>query len=496
MPLEISSGDLEKIWVDQEPWREDMTKRQDYYDGKHAILGRNETYVDGSPKSELVANWIEYIVDLYVGLMTATPYQITAKDEEANPEGIQSYTEVSEANALPAQDVENLRTALIQGHSIELHEFDKDIIISQHDPRNWALIYDEKGNLSGAILRVKLAAGTSRDGVLLANDTELMVFYDDTNITTFERVGDTSGWTQIGEPVAHEFGQVPVVVWAVNKKMKTVISNALIGQQDDYNDIHSAASDDIRRAVDSLLKLSGFGADAKELAAALVIMRDEKVIPLPENGEADYITQTQDVDPSEAHLTRTREVIHVMGPVPDFQQIAGATGITTGIALRLKFLPMLQQAASMRNYIEAGMRQRIDLINTRLGPQENPVIEDYRVVIQFALPANRVEEWKSIGALDGIVSHLTQLELLSDIDNPEEELARIEEEGVGVSEDLTPEQVREQQDAEVARVAMEVGPQVQVIMEALSATVLDTITRSGVLDRTAARAQREGENGQ
>lgn len=493
MPLKITPGDLNKIWEAQEPLREDMTNRQDYYDGKHAILGRNEFYVDGTPKSELVANWIEYIVDLFVGLMTATPYQITAKDEEANPEGIESYTEVVETNALNAQDVENLRTTLIQGHSIELHEFDEEIIISQHDPRNWALIWDERGNLSGAIFRVVLAAGTTRDGALLTNDTELMVFYDDKTITTFERVGDSSGWMPKGEPEAHEFGQVPVVVWTVNDQMKTIISNALIGQQDEYNKIHSAAGDDIKRAVDSLLKVKGFSADPKELAAAMDVIRDEKIIPLTEDGEADYITQTQDVDPTDSHLARTREVIHVMGPVPDFQQIAGATGITTGIALRLKFLPMLQQAASMRNHIEAGVRARVDLINTRLVPKQKRPIEDYRVVIQFELPANRVEEWKSIGALNGIVSHKTQLELLSDVDNPEEELTRIEEEGVGVSEDLTPEQVREQADAEVARVAVEVGPQVQTIMEALSATVLDTIARNGVLDRTVARAQREGD---
>lgn len=184
------------------------------------------------------------------------------------------------------------------------------------------------------------------------------------------------------------------------------------------------------------------------------------------------------------------------GEVPDVEEITGATGQTSGIALRLKFLPMLQSASSIANNLKAGLRARIELLNVRLGQSEGSGgIEDVNLIVSFTLPANRIEEWKAVKELIGILSHKTILELMTDIDDPEQELARIEEEGVGVSEDLTPEQVREQQDAEVARVSMEIGPQVALIMEALSAQVNDAIAKSGVLDRTVARAQRE-ENGQ
>ena len=120
MTLKLSTDQLDNLWESQKGMREDQTLRQDYYAGRHAIISREDnTYADGTPKSKRVANWVKYIVNRYVGLITSTPYQITAK--EGGGEGIDTYAEVADNNALDAIDVENLRATLIFGTSVELH---------------------------------------------------------------------------------------------------------------------------------------------------------------------------------------------------------------------------------------------------------------------------------------------------------------------------------------------------------------------------------------
>ena len=486
MPLELDAKQLSEVWEGQSALREDMAKRQDYYDGRHDIVTREDnTYADGTAKTKRVANWVQYIVNRYVGLITSTPYQVTSKEEDADTEGMDSYSAVADANALTAIDVENLRGALIQGIKIELHQFvDSDILIKQHDARNWALIYDESGVLVGAIHRVVLEAGTSRDGTLLDETTDLMWFWNDKTISRFKTIKDA--WVEDGKPEEHNYGRVPITVWQINASATSIISDALIGQVDEYNEIFSAAGDDIRRDVDAILAVSGFG--AKEWQEALPAIREDKALPLPPDGKAQWLTRNTDVEPVTRHLVRTREIIHMMGEVPDVEQIAGATGVTSGIALKLKFLPMLQAAASMANYLKAGMRDRIELINSRLALLKDPIIEDYRVVIQFELPTNRIEEWKAIQSLNEIVSHKTQLELLSDIGNPEEELLRIEDEAeAGIA--MTPEEAVERQEEQVAQIALAVGPAVEAAIEGLTAAVLDNILKSGVIDRTLKRAE-------
>lgn len=501
MSLELTPDELEKLWKNAEPTREDQTWRQNYYDGKHWILGRREFYAGQIPKTNRVANWSGYIVNRFLGLLTSEPYQVTAKEGDEKNEGPAQYTEISEKNDFPALDVELLRLMLAQGSAIELHEFiDDEIKVTGHDPRKWLLLLDVKASVLGAIYRIKVEAGTLVDDKPLPKAEERMWLYDDTTRTEFKRQAGEEGagatWRPVEDgEIAHEYGRVPVFQWKANKMAESLITNDIIGLNDEYNEIYSAAGDDIRREVDALLAVKGF--DAEWLLKNAEVINDTRIIPLGNEATSDakYLTRRADVEPDSRHLTRTREVIHMSGEVPDVEEITGATGSTSGIALRLKFLPMLQSASSIANNLKAGLRERIDLLNVRLDQvSTTSTIEDMKLIIDFALPANRIEEWDSIGNLDGQVSHKTRLELLTDVDDPEQELARIADEGVGVSEDLTPEQVREQQDAEIARVALEIGPQVQNIMEALSATVLDTIARTGVLDRTAASAEWEENN--
>jgi len=398
MPLDLTVQQLDLHWESQSKWRTAAAKRWNYYQGKHSILARSERYGTGHPKVNRVTNWIGYIVDQYVGGMTSIPWQVSALDENAGNDGPERYADLVRTNYLDAVNVEHVRTALIFGYSIEAHGFDADggIRIGAEDPLNWALLWDSSDRLQGAIYRVILEEGTVYEDSLLADPLEIMAFYDSSHIVEYRRSGgrgESREW-QLASETRHNYGRVPVVVWQLNEEREPHVSDAIISQNDGYNLIDSAGQDDITESVDALLKIMGVDANWFQLKKDEI--KDHRVLPMPPDADAGYLNRSVNFEPVAATLARIREQIHIMGCVPDVQQIVGVTGGTSGIALQLKFLPMQNNAESMFNHLRKGFDERLDLINSVKGKlRDGGTVEDVAVTMQFNIPVNEIEQWQS-----------------------------------------------------------------------------------------------------
>lgn len=468
---DLTAKELESLWNGGNDTRAYQKARQDYYDGKHSIVGRNETYVDGSTKSERVANFVRFGVDMYVGSLTSGNFTITDKDEASPSDGPIVYRDIADLNNLPAVDSSNLRNAMTKGYGLDCYAVvDKNIYISSCDPVDWQIVYDSDGAMVGAIYRSQISAGTYHMDELLKKDLDIMVVYSETQRITYEResgktTGDNAGWAENAR-VEHNFGRVPLVEWVINETGTSYITDDLIGQVDEYNDIDSMSGDNIRYDSDGVLKIKGYSAENIKDNAQTI--REYKILPLPVEGDAEFIQKHTDFARVESRLKRTREHIFSAMAVPDVESILGATGTTSGIALRLKFKPMIENANTMITHLKRGMRERIEVINHIHDIMGKPTIQDYNVVIGFSLPVNRVEEWQNIGNLDGIVSRKTMLELLSDIKDPENELDRIQREAEDAGDVTrnsgTPEQV-------AARVDQQIQEQVPNLTEIVSGVV-------------------------
>jgi len=505
MALEIDIKTLENLWLDGEIKRLAMGKCWDYYRGRHAILKREEIYSDGSKKTNCVANWARYIVNRYIGALTSIPYQVSQGEDSDDKAGVDVYAEIARENNLAAQDVENLRNALTRGYGIEVHEFDgEQIRIYNDDPRHWLLLYDGKQTLVGAIKRITLKAGQIYKDAVLDQAVELMTYYNKATITDYELTG-TKGerkWEQIGEPTIHGYKAVPIVVWKVNKNRESIITDDLIGQLDEYNDIDSASGDDIRNATNAMLAFIGFDTDwlrerafpnseTDKRTNAAVVAKDRS-ISLPPDGDAKYIMKILDVKPTNDRLRRTREIIHMTGEVPDVETIVGATGNTSGIALKLKFLPMMQRAAGMINYLKESIRTRIKLINaihSTLGSRDT--IENPTVTIQFYLPVNRIEEWQNIEKLKDTVSHMKRLELLSDVDDAQKEIDRMKEERVDSLETRSPADTAAAQEMIIQRASAGLQPVIEQITKTIGSAATNHLLESGLVERLTAARQKE-----
>lgn len=488
---DLTPDQYEELWQSGEQEREAIALRRRYYDGVHDIAGRDQQYVDGTQKTNIVTNFIKFGVDLFTGSIAGTPYNVSAIEtteteedgEEVKNESPAVYREISTDNSLSSKDIEHLRNALIGGWGIELHEFvDDKVLITARDPLNWLPVWNSDGLLIGAIFRADLEPGAFMVDQLVDEKLEIMVVYTDAQIITYHKQKSvmSGDWVE-QERINHMYGQPPVVVFQTNESRTSLIGSDLLGQQDEYNEIDSLSGDDIRYDSDGVLTISGYS--AKNIQDNADIIRKKKLIPLPADGSAEFLEKPTDFARVIARLTRTRKHIFSAMAVPDIEEITGATGQTSGIALQLKFKPMRDNAQYMIANIRDGVRKRIELINVRLAQVSGTEqIDDVQVNIDFDLPANRIEEWKSVKDLTGIVSARKQLEVLSDVEDPDQEERRMgveaEDSRFIDSTSGTPEEVQAVNDAEVSARAIEIQPQIGVIIDSISdAVAAETLKR-------------------
>lgn len=420
-------------WFYSEVWnsasnietRDRVERRLNYWNGLHDILDEDSEYANGQTKSTKVMNWIQQIVKRHVGVLT--PFQVTADipegqtPTEVTTEPLDPYNEMKQAQRFERTDSLLLRDALLCGYGVEFQEYDsasKQITINRYGPSEWSFLWDSDSNLACAVRYTSLAANTIHNGEILESATDLMWLYTEEEYAVCTRQVESGGSWQ-GEPTANELGIIPVVVWLPDEEMAGVVSDELIAMNDAYNSEFNLEGDDISNTVDCLLKIWGVDSGWAKLHEKEIL--EKRFMPFDRERtiqDAEYLRRELNIEPHVQHLKTTRENIHIMGAIPDVNEITGATGSTSGIALKLAFTPMEQEFQARAPFYCENVYERIDLINARKAKLSQPQIINPNVDIQFRMPTNRIEEWQNIGNLKGIVSRRTQLSLLTDIADP------------------------------------------------------------------------------
>lgn len=486
---DLTPDEYEQIWTDGAEERVAMRRLRNYYDGIHAIVGQNEVYTDGSTKSEIVSNFIKPAIDLYVGTMS-DPYNVTALeletpegDEEVVNEGPELYREIGTNNDFDTTDVTVRRDAYLYGWGIETDEFiDNKIVITARDPIAWRRVYNSDGTLIGLVNMSKVPKGGFSGDTMQTEDLNIMVVITDKAFKTFHMQKDVENgnwFTPEGFPDReHNYGAVPATIYQVNETMTTHITEDVIGLQDEYNEIDSASGDNVKSEADGLLALEGFS--PKDVSDNAEVIREMRVIGVPVGGGVSYVSKNTDTLRIESRLKRTRDSLFLSLAVPDINDIVGATGSTSGIALQLKFKPMVDNAKAHIAWLRSGVRDRIDLINAVTSKSSDKAIEDVQVNINFSLPRNTVEEWQNIGNLTGIVSHRKQLEMLTDVNDPAQEESRLVQEADDERDNFrqtgTPEEIIARNDAEINEASISLQPQIASMIQAIADAARKQIT--------------------
>ena len=468
MGFELTKEQVQTIWTNNANKRKKQAKLDEYCNGDQDILDATSTRYDGQTRNLVVTNWIDYVVRKHTGFVIGTPatysFRDGSPDEEIQKKSLIEIKDLFRKNDVPSLDIEHFRNSLIYGESVEVHWVeDGSIGITAYSPLEWAFLYNEFGDIVVAIHKSTLAIGTYYGGNILDKPVSLYTVYDDSRIIVYSSDSESDnvqGWVEVSNK-AHHYKQLPVVYFSVSSHGEPFITDALISQQDTYNNIRSLNADGVEYNIDALLVLIGYEPDAllekdTDGITYLEKLRQERILSLKEGSQAEFLLKGSEKDNVEFDLKLSRDAIHMMGSLADTEAILGLTGQTSGIALKMKLQPQIDQATIFTSYFEPALRKRIELVNIIRKTHKKSQLLDYDITFTLNIPVHEIEIWQNVGLLDHLLTRVDQLKLIPSIDDPEkaaeakakEEKAELESAAVlglavGGEDDVVEEEIEE-----------------------------------------------------
>lgn len=390
-----------------------------YYNGEH-MISRPPAALDGRDQNIYTSNWVKYITDQTTGFVFGEPIDYISQESEE----VQNLKEVLRNNNVDKIDFKNFQNCVLYGQSVEVVSFTEEnkIKIKNFAPFNWRFQFDLDDNLLLAVYQIELES------------TVLYHIYDDERIMIVEgqKVGRTVANHNIIEEKEHFLGMIPVVLYSIDDFFKSFITDNILGLSDSYNLTASILLDDTQYNFDSLLAITGYDPNSllqkDEHGVSLIQkLRANRILALDgEGAEAEFLSKGNEIAKYIETLSTIRKDIYQSASLPDIEEITGANGSTSGIALRLRFQPQAIMANKSKNYFNEGLRRRIDVINiiwNRLGLSQ---LEDYEIIWTYNLQHNLIElytalDLKSVLSKKDILSLIPGIDVDSALENLQEE---------------------------------------------------------------------------
>ena len=411
--IELDKALLEKMIsrfrVSVEP---KLEKYKNYYDGIQAIL--RKSYADETkPCNKTVINYCRNIADSYCGYL-ATPSFISYKSDD----DIEDVMEVLRYNDYQAQDADLLLDALVYGTAAELMYIDTDgrTRFRLINPTTCFGIYDD--SLTGDLTHfVRMYKASDWDDTDIYN----VDVYSDWDVKHYTMSGE-NGYLVLISQEPHFFNQCPANIFYLPDEKS--IFDCILGLQDAANELLSGEIDDYSAFCDAYLALYGVDANAEDIAA----MKAHRVLVLPENANAAWLTKNANDAQVENILKRIHESIYRIAACPDFSSESFVGGVSSGIAIRYRLVGMETRAAKIAAEMEKALRRRIEIIcgiaSLTIGEE---IFRDIEIDFKRNIPEDNATLIGLINSLKGSVSDATLLAQLPFIDDVNAELEALQE---------------------------------------------------------------------
>ena len=381
-----------------------------YYDGVQAIL--NKTYADESkPCNRTVINYCKNIADSYCGYM-ATPSFISYRSNE----DIDDIMNILRYNDFQAEDSEFLLNALIYGTAAELMYIDAESKVRFRliNPTQCFGVYDD--SLSSDLLYfVRMYKVSDWDD----SDTYNVDVYSDYSIRHYTMQGMNGFLTFVSEE-PHYFSQCPANIFTLPDEKS--IFDCILSLQDSANEILSSEIDDYNAFCDAYLALVGVDADTEDIAA----MKQNRVLILPENASAQWLTKNTNDAQVENILKRIHDSIYRVSACVDFSLENVGGGISSGIAIRYRLSGMEHRAGIIESQMKKALQRRIEIIcgiaSLKLGEE---VFRDIEIHFERNVPTDNAEIVNLVNALKGTVSDATLLGMIPAVTDVNVELENV-----------------------------------------------------------------------
>jgi SPP1 family phage portal protein len=390
-----------------------IEKLNRYYNGKHDILNRSMDDPT-KPNNRIVHPFGTYITNTVNGYFMGAPVFYTSDNDPF----IEALSDILKRNDESHVNAQHAKQSSVAGWSAELMYMNEqnDIRFTQLDTKNLVLIYDDsiEPEIIGAIRYYASKDYISGD---ITNYAEL---YTKDDVVYFAEGKD--GYYEANRK-DHYFKEVPVVVYRNNSELIGDWER-LIPAFDAYDKAVSDHSNMIEYFSDCYLVLTGLTAEPEDIAA----MKENRVMLLGENGKAEFLVKSADVQTLETYKTRLEQDIHKFAQVADMQA-EGFTKDLSGIAIRYKLLALEHLSRTKERHFKKALQKRIRLIANILNLQGQSVnYTDINVHFERNLPVDVAEKIKSVKELYGIVSEHTLLSQLPFVEDVQAELDRMKAE--------------------------------------------------------------------
>lgn len=380
-----------------------LRKYKNYYDGIQAILNKN--YSDTSkPCNRTVVNYVKNICDSYAGYL-ATPGYINYRSEQ----DIEAIMDVLRYNDYQTEDADFLLDALVYGIAAELMYIDNTghTRFKLINPVNCFGVYDD--SLTGDLLYfVRFYEASEWDD----SDLYYLDVYSDFSVKHYTMSG-MNGNVTFNSENPHYFSQCPANIFMLPDEKS--IFDCIMGLQDSVNELLSSEVDDYGAFVDAYLILQGVDAEADDIAA----MKQNRVLLLPENAEAKWLTKNANDTQIENILKRIHDSIYRIAQCPDFSSESFVGGVSSGIAIQYRLTGMENRAGIIEGRMKKALQRRIEIIcgiaSLKFGEE---VFRDIQIEFKRNIPADVANTINMINALKGTVSDatlLSQLDFVSDV---------------------------------------------------------------------------------
>ncbi len=389
------------------------TTLQDMYLGKHAIIN-DEAKEMGKPDNRLVVNFARYIVDTLNGYFIGKPVKTVHPDGTTADQ----MKLIAKRNSQNDNNAELSKMCSIYGHAYEFLYMDEESNsrVTYLAPQNGFVIYDDtiaQNPLYG--VRVLKDKDDILRGSIYSKFDEIEFYKNDKGDLVQEN------------PVAHYFGDVPLIEYLENEERQ----GAFEGVQsliDAYNKALSEKANDVDYFADAYLAILGVELDEDTINQ----IRDNRIINLKDGDVSKIIVEF--LDKPNADATQENLISRLQDLIFQIAMVANISdknfGASSGISLKYKMQPMENLTLMKERKFTAGMMKRFAMlfaIPTNFGAAQESYLEiDY--IFSRNMPNDLADEASAVSGLEGIVSKRTQLSALSIVDNVQDELDEIEAE--------------------------------------------------------------------
>ena len=390
----------------------------DAYTSDHEIL-HDPAKPKYKPDNRVVVNFPKYIVDTMNGFFIGNPVKIVSEDEAVSDyvEYLDRYNDQDDNNA----ELAKICSIYGKGHEMYYTDEESELCITYLDPKEAFMIFDES-IIERPLFFVRRYV--DREGF------EYGSISDATSVRNFKVTGGLK-WLDEWQP--HYFPGVPATEYVENGERQGIFE-PVMSMVNAYNKAISEKANDVDYFADAYLKVLGTTVDNEDVK----FIRDNRIVNFEGDGSdkiiAEFMEKPNSDTTQENLLERLERLIFQISMVANISD--ENFGTASGIAMKYKLQSMSNLEKTKERKFAAGMNRRYQLL---FGHPASKVPADSWIQLQYKftpnIPANLQEEAQIASQLEGIVSHETQLKVISAVENVKGELDKIEEEN---KEAMTP----------------------------------------------------------